>query len=202
MGNFVSISNCTSSGRVKPTVMLTARQKRKENIAEYILYMWQVEDIIRALGLSDEAIGRYVREQYRLDEPDLSRTEEWYLSLADQMRSQGLSEAGHLPQLSMLVDDLQELSDRLLRTPSQAIYSTLYFRTLPSLIQLRERSGHEGQGEIETAFVGVYGYLTLRARQETIGEETTAAIKQISTFLAMLADRYHAVESGEIILEE
>ena len=28
--------------------MIIARRKRKENIAEYLLYMWQVEDLIRA----------------------------------------------------------------------------------------------------------------------------------------------------------
>ena len=28
--------------------MIVAKQKRKENIAEYLLYMWQVEDLIRA----------------------------------------------------------------------------------------------------------------------------------------------------------
>ena len=54
--------------------MLIARQKKKENIAEYLLYMWQVEDIIRACGgdmnlirqriidgyqgLTDETVGR------------------------------------------------------------------------------------------------------------------------------------------------
>ncbi len=37
--------------------MITASQKRKENIAEYLLYMWQIEDIIRANGLDIE-IGR------------------------------------------------------------------------------------------------------------------------------------------------
>lgn len=181
--------------------MLTARTKRNENIAEYILYMWQVEDIIRALGLQDESISTYVRAQYKLGEPELSQTEEWYLALADQMRSQGLSESGHLPQLRMLIADLQELSDKLLKMPSQTLYSTVYFRTLPSLIQLKDRSGNDGQSEVETAFVGVYGYLTLRARQENISEETTAAIKQISTFLAMLSDRYHSIESGEITLD-
>ena len=30
--------------------MIVARQKKKENIAEYLLYMWQIEDIIRACG--------------------------------------------------------------------------------------------------------------------------------------------------------
>ena len=28
--------------------MFTAEQLRKQNIAEYLLYMWQIEDLIRA----------------------------------------------------------------------------------------------------------------------------------------------------------
>ena len=31
--------------------MFVASQKRKENIAEYLLYMWQIEDLIRANNL-------------------------------------------------------------------------------------------------------------------------------------------------------
>ena len=36
--------------------MLIAQQKRKENIVEYILYMWNVEDLIRANGLDMKKI--------------------------------------------------------------------------------------------------------------------------------------------------
>ena len=36
--------------------MIVARQKRKENIAEYLLYMWQVEDLIRANRFDMDAI--------------------------------------------------------------------------------------------------------------------------------------------------
>ena len=34
--------------------MIIAKQKRKENISEYLLYMWQVEDLIRANHLDME----------------------------------------------------------------------------------------------------------------------------------------------------
>jgi len=37
--------------------MIIAQKKRKENIAEYLLYMWQVEDLIRAAGVSPEGGG-------------------------------------------------------------------------------------------------------------------------------------------------
>lgn len=33
-----------------------AQRLRKENISEYILYLWQLEDLLRALQFSPEAI--------------------------------------------------------------------------------------------------------------------------------------------------
>ena len=36
--------------------MFTAEQLRKQNIAEYLLYMWQIEDLIRANALAEENI--------------------------------------------------------------------------------------------------------------------------------------------------
>ena len=38
--------------------MIIARRKRKENIAEYLLYMWQVEDLIRANNFDMDYKGR------------------------------------------------------------------------------------------------------------------------------------------------
>ena len=36
--------------------MFIAQELRKKNIAEYLLYMWQVEDTIRAFGCSLQRI--------------------------------------------------------------------------------------------------------------------------------------------------
>ena len=44
--------------------MIIARRKRKENIAEYLLYMWQVEDLIRANQFDLDSIRRTVIAQY------------------------------------------------------------------------------------------------------------------------------------------
>ncbi len=38
--------------------MIIAEQKRRENIAEYLLYMYQVEDMIRANKLDFDSIER------------------------------------------------------------------------------------------------------------------------------------------------
>ena len=44
--------------------MYIAQELRKKNIAEYILYMWQVEDTIRAFGCQLSRIRREYIEQF------------------------------------------------------------------------------------------------------------------------------------------
>ena len=44
--------------------MIIAKRKRKENIAEYLLYMWQVEDLIRANKFDMDSIRRTVIAHY------------------------------------------------------------------------------------------------------------------------------------------
>ena len=39
--------------------MIIAQQKLKENIAEYILYMYQIEDVVRAYHFDLEAYLRF-----------------------------------------------------------------------------------------------------------------------------------------------
>ena len=36
--------------------MIIAQQKRRENIAEYLLYLWQVEDLLRACHLDIDTV--------------------------------------------------------------------------------------------------------------------------------------------------
>ncbi len=44
--------------------MLIAREKRKTNIAEYILYMWEIEDLIRANGFDIDKIDRNIIRRF------------------------------------------------------------------------------------------------------------------------------------------
>ena len=46
--------------------MFIANKLRKENIAEYLLYMWQVEDIIRANQWDIEKIKTNVINQFEV----------------------------------------------------------------------------------------------------------------------------------------
>lgn len=73
--------------------MFIASQKKRENIAEYILYMWQIEDIIRAYKLDIDLICANIIDRYpSLSEAQRKDLTEWYESLIDMMRREGVAE--------------------------------------------------------------------------------------------------------------
>lgn len=182
--------------------MIVARRKRKENIAEYLLYMWQVEDLIRANHLDADAIRRTVVDRY--DQPEEVKKEiaRWYEELIEMMRSEGVAEKGHIQLNKNVIIALTDLHLRLLRSPREMVYGAAYYKTLPYIVQLRAKSGGEDLPEIETCFNAVYGYLLLRMQGKEVSAETLEAIKQISSFLALLAEKYREDMNGELKLED
>ena len=170
--------------------MIIALQKRKENIVEYLLYMWQVEDLIRANQLNIDQIRTTLIDQY--DQPEEVRQQiiQWYEELIEMMRSEGVAEQGHIQLNKNIIILLNDLHLRLLKDPQETVYGALYYKTVPYIIQLRSKSGGSNVSEIETCFVAVYGYLLLRLQQKEIHPETLEAIKQINTFLSFLAEKY------------
>ena len=52
------------------------------------------------------------------------------------------------------------------------------------------------ESELETALSAVYGYLTLTLKGQEISQETRQSMKQISSFLALLAHRYQMEQTG------
>ena len=182
--------------------MIVAKQKRKENIAEYLLYMWQVEDLIRANDFDLEAIKRTIISKYDQPEEVKKEIEKWYEELIDMMRSEGVKEKGHIQLNKNVIIALTDLHNRLLKSPKEMLYNAAYYKTLPSIVTLRAKSGGEDIPEIETCFNAIYGYLLLRMQGKEISAETQAAVKQISAFLAMLADKYRADMNGELKLDD
>ena len=176
--------------------MIIARQKRKENIAEYLLYMWQVEDLIRANKFDMDSINRTVIAHY--DQPEEVKKEiaQWYEELIEMMRSEGVMEKGHIQLNKNVIITLTDLHLRLLKSLKEMVYSAAY------IVQLRAKSGGEDLPELETCFAAVYGYLLLRMQGKEVSAETLEGIKQISSFLALLAEKYREDMKGELKLED
>ena len=183
--------------------MIIAQQKRKENIAEYLLYMWQVEDIIRANHFDIDSIERNIIE--RFDQPENVRLEmkEWYEHLIAMMLSEGVKEKGHIQINKNVLIDLNDLHNRLLRMPKEVVYGNKFYQTLPFIVELRGKSGlQDWQNDIELCFNALYGYMLLRLQRKEISQETIVAMEQISSFLALLAQKYKQLQTHELLLDE
>lgn len=182
--------------------MIIAQKKKKENIAEYLLYMWQVEDLIRANEFDMDRIRETIITRY--DQPDEVRQEiaRWYQELIDMMRTEGVMEKGHIQLNKNVIIVLTDLHLRLLKSPKEMVYQAAYYKTLPYIVQLRSKAGGEEVPELETYFTAVYGFLLLRMQGKDVSPETTEAVQQISSFLALLSGKYRDELNGELQSEE
>jgi hypothetical protein len=170
--------------------MFVAQELRKKNIAEYLLYMWQIEDTIRAFDCS---LGR-IRKEYidRFDYTDEQKEEEsdWFGSLIRMMNQEGCREQGHLQINKIVMQQLQELHVQLLSSPKFPFYNSEYYKVLPFIVELRNRGASKDENEIETCFNSLYGVMMLRLQKKEITPNTLHAITEISTFIGMLNDYY------------
>ncbi len=182
--------------------MIIAQQKRKDNICEYLLYMWQVEDLIRANHFDMDEIRRNVIEKYQQPDEVKEKIAVWYEELIDMMRSEGVMESGHIQLNKNVIITLTDLHLRLLKAPKEMVYGAIYYKTLPYIVQLRAKSGGNDLPEIETCFTALYGFLLLRMQGKEVSAQTMEGLKQISSFLAMLAEKYRADMNGELDLED
>ena len=176
--------------------MIIADKLKKSNRAEYLLYLWQVEDIIRAYQCNEEQLVQHYVSRFNLDTAIQERVNEWYSNLCEMMRSEGKREHGHLQICANILQDLIELHNQLLTSPKFPYYKEMYYKILPYVVELRSKS-HTDKGpsenkesEIETCFDFLYGILMLRLQKKTITAETDKAIKDISGFLGQLSDYY------------
>lgn len=186
--------------------MIIALQKRKENIAEYLLYMWQIEDSMRACEFEDDQIEKRLIQRFAtvpdMSDDALDQIRDWYMALRDMMLSEGLREEGHLQINKNILMELTELNSLMLKHEEDAIYTSCYFSTLPYIVDLRSRQGEEMQPEIETCFTALYGLLLLNLQHKEVSQETKTALAQVSKFIGLLAQKYNDWKSGELTFPE
>lgn len=183
--------------------MFTASQKKKENVAEYLLYMWQIEDLIRAHGMDlDKIDANIISKHTGLTDEQLRQMRDWYESLIDMMHREGVEKSGHLQLNKNTLGDLESLSRKLLADPKYANYAAEFYRTLPYIVELRTKQGEQKAPEIETCFMALYGVLMLRLQGKEISAPTLEAATQISKLLALLASYYKKDYNNELFGED
>lgn len=182
--------------------MLIALQKRRENIAEYILYLWQIEDLLRALQFSPEAIySTLVARVEGADEQQKENIFNWYMQIVELLRKEGKESKGHIDHTLHLVADLHNLHLQLMKLPVGEHYRITHARLAAELPRLRTILDNDEISDTELCFRALYAAMLYRIKGggERAIEDTLAVI---SPAIAELAAMHGKVERGEINLFE
>lgn len=177
---------------------MIADQLKEKNIAEYLIYMWQVEDLIRANGCDIDRMIDNVVSSFNLGEPERKGLIEWYENLINMMRTEDVVEKGHLQINKNVILELNDLHVSLLATTRYPYYHAAYYKALPFIVELRQKNGQKEESELETCFEAMYGVLLLRLQKKEISADTQKAIDAISSFLSMLANYYDKDKKNEL----
>ena len=180
-----------------------AQSKRKENIAEYILYLWQIEDLLRALQFSPEAIYSQLVAPRQIEEEQKHVYLLWYMDIVNLLRKEGKEESGHLEHTLHLIGDMHNLHLQLMQNPVGEHYRTTFARLAPQLPMLRTLVKKEDVCDTEICFRAWYAAMLYRIKgDKKRAEAINDTIELVSPVVAELAAMYGKVERGEIDLFE
>lgn len=178
--------------------MFIAAKLKKENICEYLLYMWQIEDLIRAFRLDIDEINTNIIRTYPV-ETDQERKElyEWYESLIDMMRREGVQLSGHLQLNKNIIVDLNDFHKEALKSGQLPAYNAKFIHIMPLINQFRMKA-EEGLSDIELCFNFMYGIMSLRMKKMEISAQTMQSQEEIGKFLVLMAKYYKQNKNSEL----
>ncbi len=148
-------------------------KSKKDNIAEYILYLWQMEDYLRAFPEHAEAS----QELHELNE---------------MMHREGIVEKGHLQLAQNALDELESLHAELL--DEDAMYRAAIIRLQPSLNLLKAKTDNPTMSDMEACLVLLYQIMMLRLQKRPISPETASVQQQATQVLQFLSRAYRDIK--------
>ena len=144
-------------------------KSKKNNIAEYILYLWQMEDYLRAFPQNADAT------------PELHE-------LNEMMHREGIVESGHLALANNALAELEDLHCSLL--DEDAMYRAALIRLTPQLNLLKANTDRPTMSDIEACLVLLYQIMLLRLQQKKITPETASVQQRATQVLQFLSRTY------------
>ena len=180
--------------------MIIADKLRTTNRAEYVLYMWQIEDMLRSYHCDIEHVRHDYLVRFTLPDDKRAEMEQWYADLCRMMKEEGVAQTGHLQINKNAVQELSELHHSLLRSSNFPYYQQLCYKVLPYIVEVRAKGADKSSDETENMFEVLYGLMLLRLQGKEVSAETLAASKDIATLLGQLSDYYFKNKAGELEL--
>ena len=141
----------------------------KNNIAEYILYLWQIEDYLRAFPQQADA------------------NQELY-DISEMMHQENILKSGHLQLAQNALAELEDLHNDLL--DQEATYRAAMIQLTPSLNILKSKTDRPTMSDIEACLLLLYQIMLLKLQKRQISSETELVQKQATQVLQYLSKTY------------
>lgn len=145
-------------------------RSKKENIAEYILYLWQMEDYLRAFP------------QHANATPELQEINE-------MMHREGIMDGGHLALANNALEEMEDLHAQILN--EEALYRAAIMQLQPSLNLLKAKTDRPTMSDIEACLTLLYQIMMLRLQKKDISKQTADVQKQATMLLQFLSRTYY-----------
>ena len=145
-------------------------KNKKENIAEYILYLWQLEDYLRAF-------------------PEAAENNDELADILRMMHADDVMDGGHIQLAQIALKELEMLSDDIYN--QEATYRAAMIRLTPSLNMLKARTDRPTMSNIEACLVLLYQIMMLRLQKREISAETQEVQQQATSILQYLSKTYY-----------
>ena len=178
--------------------MKIAQQTKENNIAEHVIYMFQIEDLIRANQFDLDTIVNHILSPQIQDEKTLNDYKNWYSDLIKRMKSEAITKQGHLSEINEIMMELLMLHNTLLNIIKDPKYLKAFENALPSLKDFQQKSNSGEINLIEVGFNALYSKIILRLKKVPISEATETAFGTISQMFAYLAAYYLKMKKGDL----
>ena len=175
--------------------MTTAEEKRDQHIVEYILYVWQMEDLVRAVNLDLAALRTHLSSAYQGDRLEAELM--WFADLIQSLRREKKTAKGHVGSLDEVMIELTYLHQTLLNVLKDEEYRSAVEKAKPHIAAMAER-GAEQRTELDAMLVALYGWLVLRMGGKSVSPETEESLAVIRDWANLLGGRYIRMRAGAL----
>ena len=145
-------------------------KNKRENIAEYVLYLWQIEDYLRAF-------------------PEQAETHEELRDLKEMLHREGKIDGGHLQLAQNALAEMEQVHGELLQEDGQ--YRAMVMRLQPALNILKSKTDRPTMSDVEACLVLLYQIMMLRLQKREITPETADVQQRATQVLQFLSKCYH-----------
>lgn len=177
--------------------MQLAEQKKKNNIIEYLLFMYQMEDLMRSCNLNINAVVARFIEPHIQDPKLVDDYKRWYTYIIDDLQSFNRDKQGHVSEVYEIQMELFYLHNSLITVTPNEEYIALYADSQPFINEFRDKTPMQFN-DVDLCIHALYMKLLLKMQGKAISETTELAFDKMKNLLVQLAKAYHKMKSGDV----